>query len=196
MYSYISFGSRCNAAIILRYLLKKQEMSLPFDWVQMNINSMDNIMNLYKDHTKIEAFYCYYFTNNFNKIEKKSEDNSWFPHDNFDDIHKVVQQYVRRTYRLFDIIRNNNKKIFLHLQQYLNNSILEKIINILDNLNIDYFLIIINAFDHDIITEKYMNFYVPFIIENGDDSDYDNWNLKIIDKLKSIKYFKEDNNNL
>ena len=42
---------------------------------------------------------------------------------------------------------------------------------------------------YDIITEKYINFYVPFKVENGNDSDYDNWNLKIIDKLKNLKYF-------
>ena len=150
---------------------------------------MENIMKLLNESDKIEAFYSYYFTYSFNKIEKKSIDDSWFPHDNFDNIHDVVAQYTRRTYRLFDIIKNNNKKIFLNLQQYVNNSILEKIINILDNLNTDYLLIIINAFDYDVINEKYINFYVPFKIEIGNDTDYDNWNLKIIDKLKTLEYF-------
>lgn len=194
MYSFISFGSRCNSAIILRYILKLQIESLPFDWVQMNINTMENIMKLLNKSDKIEAFYSYYFTDSFNKIEKKSIDDSWFPHDNFDNIHDVVAQYTRRTYRLFDIIKNNNKKIFLNLQQYVNNSILEKIINILDNLHTDYLLIIINAFDYDFMNEKYINFYVPFVIENGNDSDYDNWNLKIIDKLKNLKYFNNQYN--
>ena len=189
MYSFISFGSRCNSAIILRYILKLQIESLPFDWVQMNINTMKDIMKLLNDSDRIEAFYSYYFTDSFNKIEKKSIDHSWFPHDDFDNIHDVVAQYTRRTYRLFDIIKNNNKKIFLNLQQYVNNSILEKIINILDNLNTDYLLIIINAFDYDVINEKYINFYVPFKIEIGNDTDYDNWNLKIIDKLKTLEYF-------
>jgi len=158
----------------------------------MNINTMENIMKLLNEADKIEAFYSCYFTNSFDKIEKKNIDNSWFPHDNFDNfdnIYNVVQKYTRRTYRLFDIIKNNNKKIFLHLQQYVNNSILEKIINILDNLHTDYLLIIINAFDYDVMNEKYINFYVPFKIEIGNDNDYDNWNLKIIDKLKTLKYF-------
>jgi len=190
MYSYISFGSRCNSAIILRNLLKLQIESLPFDWVQMNINSMEDIMKLYNETDKIEAFYSYYFTNSFNKTEKKYiNDGSWFPHDDFNNINDVIQKYTRRTYRLFNIIKNNNKKIFLNLQQYINSSILEKIINILDNLNIDYLLIIINAYDYDEINKKYINFHVPFKIEIGNDSDYDNWNLKIIDKLKTLKYF-------
>jgi len=190
MYSYISFGSRCNSAIILRNLLKLQIESLPFDWVQMNINSMEDIMKLYNESDKIEAFYSYYFTNSFNKTEKKYiNDGSWFPHDDFNNINDVVQKYTRRTYRLFNIIKNNNKKIFLNLQQYINSFILEKIINILDNLNIDYLLIIINAYDYDEINKKYINFHVPFKIEIGNDSDYDNWNLKIIDKLKTLKYF-------
>ena len=192
MYSFISFGSRCNSAIILRWLLKKQEESLPFDWIQIKINTMENIMNLYHDSDKIDAFYSCYFTNSFNIIGKKSIDGSWFPHDNFDNIHDVVAQYSRRTYRLFHIISNNNKKIFLNLQQYTNSSILEKIIIILDNLNIDYLLIIINAFKYDIMTDKYINFYVPFLIEHKNDSDYDNWNLKIIDKLKTLEYFNDD----
>lgn len=191
---FISFGFRCDTSLILRKTLYLQNESLPFDWVQLSIDTQINIIKLYLNKDSIENFYNNLFGDTFNFNEKKSIDGSWFPHDEFEDKSIVIQKYIRRTNRLFSLLDKSERKIFLTIFQWNeNNSNTNNVTKLIDTLNglkiNDYLLITINGLVDEKINEKNININVPFRIINGNDSDYISWEQNIIIRLKELEYF-------
>ena len=73
---FISFGVRCDTVLILRITLFLQNESLPFDWVQLSIDTQINIIKLYSNKDNIENFYDNLFGDTFNFNEKRK--HRWF----------------------------------------------------------------------------------------------------------------------
>lgn len=182
----ISFGMRCNTAIILRWRLEKQTYSLPFDWVQMALETQLAVLDLYKTQNEIENFYWNLFSNDFDYAEKRCA-AGWFPHDEFDnhELEHTIDKYIRRTYRLMDILSLPGKKIFLTLFQWggVDPEQIKNTLQCLDSLEIDYLWISINGNSSDETIEKHININVPFA------ESYEAWEDNIIMKLKKIAFF-------
>lgn len=193
MYNYIGIGTRCNSAVILRYKFRIDMPALPFDWIQPNVNLMVNVIDLYNTTNDTETYYTNLFRT-IDKIKKITADRSWFPHDNFNDMSHVIMQYTRRTKRLFDLFDNNNLNIFLHINLYFEESNIQNLNKIIQSLNsksIRHVIITINTFNYDYITANHINFYVPYTREMAHDVNFVAWDLLIINKLKTLKFFSE-----
>ncbi len=85
---------------------------LPFDWVQMNLKSMEKLICLQEDF--IQMFWEDYFSN-LTDTNHNPETQSWFPHDTFtpEEITKTVEKYCRRTQRLQSALQDETHKVFV-----------------------------------------------------------------------------------
>jgi hypothetical protein len=176
MYSYISLGENIYTYILLKYILNVEyDMNLPFDRMLSNISTIKNILDLYKDHTSIDAFCSCYFNN---------YDKTIFPYDDLNDIKNTIWRYSIKIYQLSSILSNSNTKILLRINKFYDskNDIIE-INNLLNRLNINYIMITINNSTIDIITDNYINLYIPFI------NNYYTWYNEIIQKLQTLQFF-------
>jgi hypothetical protein len=104
-YKIIPLGMRCQAVqVVERYISQPR---FPFDWCQININSMCDILSLQKEN--VEEYYRNYLSELDMTTTRHKLTNSWFPHDDITpgvDMEPVIQKYVRRTHRLLDAIHN------------------------------------------------------------------------------------------
>ena len=112
MKSYlIPLGTRCNAALITKELVNQARF--PFDWVQMNSESMRDVILL--EPEKIREYWTSYFSElDETKHHKKTQ--SWFPHDSFsteEEIQDTIEKYVRRTQRFQNVLNTKVNVIYL-----------------------------------------------------------------------------------
>ncbi len=112
MKSYlIPLGTRCNAALITKELVNQARF--PFDWVQMNSESMRDIILL--EPEGIRPFWTAYFSN-LDDTKHHVITQSWFPHDSFsteEDKAETVEKYIRRTQRFQEVLNTTAHVIYL-----------------------------------------------------------------------------------
>lgn len=104
MKSYlIPLGIRCNAAMITKAIVDQPRF--PFDWAQMNVESMRDVIHLEKEN--IKEFWTKYFSSIDDTFHTST--GSWFPHDNFsiEEIESTIQKYIRRTERLQKVLNSS-----------------------------------------------------------------------------------------
>ncbi len=197
MKNFICFGMRCNTAFILRWILNLQKQSLPFDWNVMNTQTQLEILKHHNSPEIMIDIYNKLFSNStFNFNEKKSFENSWFPHDEIfiENIDNIRDKYIKRTNRLYDIIHNSDKKIFLTLFLWESNDCGKMFLNTIEESCIKNFLLItINGSIDEIFTNNYINMNVKFVPEEekNDDYHYNCWMSKIINRLKNLECFED-----
>lgn len=112
MKSYlIPLGTRCNAALITKELVNQARF--PFDWVQMNSESMRDVI-LLEPHD-IRNFWTTYFLN-LDESKHHLVTKSWFPHDTFsteEEKAETVEKYIRRTQRFQEVLNTTAHVIYL-----------------------------------------------------------------------------------
>jgi hypothetical protein len=167
----IPFGMFCSAAYSLDFA-HLRTYSFPFDWNQLSISTIMEILNLSNSKTDVEYFY----SKLFQSLDIENRDpisQSWFPHDKNDQ--ETLSKYTRRTLRLNEIIQKSNERLifltildskttlddFVKLQQFVLSKTLSK--------DVTFFVIMPNG------TEYYDSTTNTFY-----------WNI-------DIKEFKDDN---
>jgi hypothetical protein len=99
----IPLGMMCTSAYSLDFA-HLRTFSFPFDWNQLAISTMLEILNLPNCNKDVELYY----SNMFHSLNEDNRDiisNSWFPHDKNDQ--ETILRYTRRTIRLNEIIRDS-----------------------------------------------------------------------------------------
>lgn len=94
---------RCSSAEVIRYSLKKIDISLPFDWCQMKATSMAKWIRSIPDEDFIKKYFSEF-------KENKNEEGDWFPHETWDKT--LVEKYIRRSDRLHNILTSSEDKTF------------------------------------------------------------------------------------
>lgn len=125
-------GLRCNAAMLTDGIISQPR--LPFDWTQMNVESMKQVCFLTEETSK--TFWTDYFSS-LDETNHHRDTNSWFPHDKFrslEEKEKTIDKYVRRTKRLQDVLDSHIPKIFVLFFSYPELDSLEKADEILTSL--------------------------------------------------------------
>lgn len=119
----IPLGIRCNAAIVTTAIINQPR--LPFDWTQMNVGSMIQVMFLKEN---LREYWTTYFSNldsnNYHRVTK-----SWFPHDEYTSAEEkanTIEKYIRRTNRLIHVLDSPIPKVFLIFFGYPEYDSLEK----------------------------------------------------------------------
>ena len=148
-YKIIPFGMRCQAVeVAITYI---SQARYPFDWCQMNADSMCSIISLQKEN--VEDFFRRYFSDVDLTTKRHKNTNSWFPHDNIEsdaDIEDVIQKYIRRTYRLLDAIHTTDTPIvfiiFFSFPSLDNCKILTQLITTVSNIShADLYFFVVNC---------------------------------------------------
>ncbi len=129
MKSYlIPLGMRCNAAIITNRIVNQARF--PFDWVQMNVESMRDVIHLKTE--EIETFWSSYFSK-IDETKHNTETGSWLPHDAFstpDEIKDTLQKYVRRTNRFQAVLNSPHHVIYVIVFGFPEQENIEKILEL------------------------------------------------------------------
>ncbi len=129
MKSYlIPLGTRCNAALITKEFVNQARF--PFDWVQMNSESMRDVILL--EPGDIRPFWTTYFSY-LDESKHHQTTNSWFPHDTFsteEEKKDTTEKYIRRTQRLLDVLNTKEHIIYLITFGFPEEENVEKILEI------------------------------------------------------------------
>lgn len=113
----IPMGVLCDAKKICNCVHKcRSTLTLPFDWCQMNGESMVKVLNL--SDSAIKPFWTTYLSN-LNSNNKNKATGSWFPHDflkdkttlKFESLEECIEKYSRRTRRMFYNLRLPEDKL-------------------------------------------------------------------------------------
>ncbi len=81
-------------------------MSLPFDWLDLPTKNIKQFLDM--GRSEIEPFLLKYFS----EIKgDRHSDMTWFPHDSFDPFEGVVDKYIKRFERLFDLFNDSSKTL-------------------------------------------------------------------------------------
>jgi hypothetical protein len=171
----IPFGMRCNAAMVANAIVNQPR--LPFDWTQMSLESMLDVLQLSRESTQSfwESYFSEMDTTNHNK-----RTGSWLPHDTFmteDERKMSVEKYVRRTIRLQEALAREEHKVFLIFFGYPMAETLDttrKLISgIRDSCKENYSIIICNALHQEYRDESLYFIYEPLIHTESDDENKD-----------------------
>jgi hypothetical protein len=171
----IPFGMRCNAAMAVNAIVNQPR--LPFDWTQMNPESMLNVLQLSRESTQSfwESYFSEMDTTNHNKRTA-----SWLPHDAFmteEERKASVEKYVRRTIRLQEALASEEHKVFVVFFGYPLADTLDttrKLISgIQDSCKENYSIIICNAMYQEYRDESLYFIYEPLINTGSDDENKD-----------------------
>ncbi len=185
----IPFGFRCNAAIVTNAIVDQPRFV--FDWTQMNIQSMINVLNL--EPSDMQTFWKQYFSQLDNE-NRHTETSSWFPHDNFkteEEKIETVNKYIRRTERLYNLMKTESHVIFLIFNGFPEPDSLEKsqvLINALlaKKSNNISFIVCNSCF----LNQEIMNLnliYEPLLASNNtSDNDWDDLTSRITARIKII----------
>jgi len=141
---------RCQAVEVVSSCISQPRYT--FDWIQMNIDTMCQIISLNK--SDIDNFIRNYLScvDSTTKMHKLT--SSWFPHDDILDLEGFIQKYIRRTHRLLDTIHNIGKpKIFvIFFGIYENNNYIraQKLISTVSAISKDQlYFFIVNCYKED-----------------------------------------------
>jgi hypothetical protein len=107
----IPLGLRCNAALITNAIVNQPRF--PFDWVQMNAESMRDV--IYLEAGQIKDYWISYFSN-LDDTNHNVQTGSWFPHDSFStekEKDETIQKYVRRTERFLRVLDSSDHVVYL-----------------------------------------------------------------------------------
>jgi hypothetical protein len=137
-YKIIPLGMRCQAVEVASTYISQPRY--PFDWCQMNIDSMCSIISLQKNN--VEEYFRKYFSEVDVTTKRHKYTDSWFPHDNIEsdvDMEETIQKYIRRTYRLLDAIHTTEVPIvfiiFFSFPYADNYKILTQLITTVSNIS-------------------------------------------------------------
>jgi hypothetical protein len=168
---------------------------LPFDWTQMSVESMLDVLQLSRGST--QSFWENYFsemdTTNHNK-----RTGSWLPHDGFtteEERKASVDKYVRRTIRLQETLAREEHKIFLVFFGFPLADTLDttrKLISgIRDSCKENYSIIICNALYQEYRDDFLYFIYEPLLQTESDDENKD-WDDLTKRVEKRIRVLLED----
>jgi len=108
----IPLGVCCSAAYICRSHTNLTQKAYAFDWAQINIDSMCNMLQLNK--TNIPLFLNEYFSDvDFQNEGIHTKTKSKFPHEKKADKNVIIDKYTRRLIRLNEDISSLQKKLFV-----------------------------------------------------------------------------------
>jgi hypothetical protein len=174
----IPMGLRCNAAIVTKAIVSQP--SLPFDWTQMNIESMKTVLQLKEE--SIRGFWETYFST-LDETNHNQQTNSWFPHDLFgspEETRNTVDKYERRTKRLLQAFDSPTPKVFLIFFGFPESDSLEKtahlIMAIRSRVNVEHSFIVCNA-KYDETTIENIHFIYEKLPEIVEDEKEDSWSM-------------------
>jgi hypothetical protein len=129
MRSYlIPLGTRCNSAILTSRIVNQARF--PFDWVQMNVESMRDVVHLESDQVK--EFWTTYFSE-IDSAKYNTKTGSWFPHDSFsseEEKKETIEKYVRRTERLHSVLDSNQHVTYLIVFGFPQEENIEKVLEL------------------------------------------------------------------
>ena len=161
---FIPLGNSCSISYNLK-VNNLRKFAYPFDWVRIqNLNNISLlIQNNFDGFLDLSKFRFKYFSNKFNvnnKFESYIYSNEYctFFHDFDNYIEKFdasifIKKYERRIKRFLEVIKSNNKLIFIREEfGKINKNKIYNFISVIKNINpkIDFYLII--------ITNKYIEF--------------------------------------
>ena len=186
----IPFGMRCNAAMAVNAIVNQPR--LPFDWTQMSVESMLDVLQLSRGTTQSfwESYFSEIDTTNHNK-----RTGSWLPHDAFmseEERKASVDKYVRRTTRLQEALAREEHKVFLVFFGFPLADTLDttrKLISgIRDACKENYSIIICNA-----VYQEYRDDFLYFIYEpllqtdsNDENKDWDDLTKRVENRIRVL----------
>lgn len=186
----IPFGMRCNAAMAVNAIVNQPR--LPFDWTQMSVESMLDVLQLSRGPT--QSFWEIYFsemdTTNHNK-----RTGSWLPHDAFmseEERKASVDKYVRRTIRLQEALAREEHKVFLVFFGFPLADTLDttrKLISgIRDSCKENYSIIICNAVYQEYRDDFLYFIYEPLLQTESDDEnkDWDDLTKRVENRIRVL----------
>jgi len=186
----IPFGMRCNAAMAVNAIVNQPH--LPFDWTQMSVESMLDVLQLSRGSTQSfwESYFSEIDTTNHNK-----RTGSWLPHDAFmseEERKASVDKYVRRTTRLQEALAREEHKVFLVFFGFPVADTLDttrKLISgIRDSCKENYSIIICNA-----VYQEYRDDFLYFIYEpllqtdsKDENKDWDDLTKRVENRIRVL----------
>ena len=186
----IPFGMRCNAAMAVNAIVNQPH--LPFDWTQMSVESMLDVLQLSRGSTQSfwESYFSEMDTTNHNK-----RTGSWLPHDAFmseEERKASVDKYVRRTTRLQEALAREEHKVFLVFFGFPVTDTLDttrKLISgIRDSCKENYSIIICNA-----VYQEYRDDFLYFIYEpllqtdsKDENKDWDDLTKRVENRIRVL----------
>jgi Putative papain-like cysteine peptidase (DUF1796) len=188
----ISLGIRCSSALILN-VSKLRNAAGPFDWAQIHVDDMLDILDLPNDEVIVENYYKN-LTNDLDDLKQHKITKSWFPHDTFPN---DIAKYVRRTLRMNKMIRNStNQLIFLttfgvllpdHKEKFL--KLKNKVQNYLKTLQFLFFCSSATTEDQ-YLHEEHIYYLKDTVTLGTEKNHWDIYEATIASKIKNILYFR------
>jgi len=170
-YEYIvSIGNKCPSAMILKKLNIYKE-SFPFDYIptrpSLILKYLQNQDEFYPEKNVVST-----------------KDNVWFGHFDINDKYdETINTFKRRFERLFNILQNKRKILFVYTSE-------GDIYNEMNNRYNDNYSELLKIVDYIIKTYKYDNFKLLCIHNNKifvDTNNINNYTISVPDK-----YFSDD----
>lgn len=198
--TFISVGPYCGTANILQSL-NLREKSYPFDYIFSSLEMVKHAINdkfrvfldkqfyekgsssenmhhsFYSSFIETDLLQKHHDLHSLPEIANKSRKSEVFVHHNLIDNEDTYLSFVRRCNRLLTLIENNNKIVFVYINQYTNdfNEIIDFYNNFSDNKNIYIVGIFWNDQDKKIL------------YENENCKIYQNYDINVIfDEIKCI----------
>jgi hypothetical protein len=209
-FNYLTVGNGCSPAAALREL-NLREFALPFDWIQSNVNALQNCFETNFEHfhknlvfnynkKRLVDFYGFEFPHDYplcnmsdidnsNNIigeglfEEFTRDNDKFITDNWYDFYDLVlEKYSRRIERFKNIINDTKPIIVLCKYSIIDVLKLQNLFLQYYNLNNIYFL---NSSNEVFENDKIKNIDTE---KNNIWNDIHVWKEGMDDIIKKIKY--------
>jgi hypothetical protein len=169
---YVPLGMRCSTASIVRSRAKLVGPALPFDWCQMNSDSMAEwIINCNR------ARWIKSYFKKFDHTTHINDRGDYFPHEDWSD-KTTGDKYVRRGKRLHEIMKSSEDKTFIMM--WSRNCDLERLYPVLEQTckgTINF--ITFNQPGNDVTYPNHDNFNVVF------HSNWPQWEEEVSAVLKS-----------
>ncbi len=192
---FISLGTRCTSAAVIKEQFNQRVKSYPFDWISIPIKNVAQFIRC----ENVEGFTKGYLSE---IVSQNHPDGTWFPHDfvldhyngNSELMHSdTLLKYTRRIQRLHDTLKNGETLCFLitmvsseddynHHFQLLRNLILEKSSG--KCLFITVNLLPWSHIEGDANTNgSHFNFHVPLPPGDGSFKMWKDWEKNIFDTI-------------
>jgi hypothetical protein len=184
---YIPLGIRCSSATALQYS-GLRTYSFPFDWCQMKIDTMCEIINLPDDEIVVSNF----VENIVNKICPITKMNAitgdWFPHDDFPN---DISRYTRRILRMNNLINNSTDQlVFITTFGVLNDENIAKFQTIrncvVNKLKTTHYLFLCVSATSQEYYDANTNTYFANLCVGTDKDAWDTYEKNVGDKIKNL----------